>query len=309
MIGPLARRAQTGHVERSALIEIVELVRRDDGVVRSDEGAEQGPGLIEPGGGFGEPGTAQLADLAVILRIGGFATSDVGREVAGAGVGLQAVAHQRGSEADPVDHVDGNDLLGKAVVVLPRTKMKLADGDRRPALFLQPVSPAGNRSVVGLGARPGAELMHPAPRLHARASRDADGSRRIGHIEHRAAGGQCVDMRRLDQRMAVAAARVAPVLVGADDEDIVSHRRSLTATPVRPRIPAHHRKAARPLPTRADESGPADRDFFRSRCRSQHSFVRSPASRRAAVASRTARGSISTRCRPATVPCDVNESG
>jgi hypothetical protein len=59
-----------------------------------------------------------------------------------------------------VDDVHGDDLFGKAVVVLGGAIMQLADRHYTMAGRARPVMPAFHRSVVGIGVVPKADLMH-----------------------------------------------------------------------------------------------------------------------------------------------------
>ena len=112
------------------------------------------------------------------------------------------------------------DLLAEAIVVVLRAKMQLADGDDPVPVVPQPVVPARRLAAIGSRVVPRLRLMHPPPSCQRGARRDADGTGRVGVAEARAAGGECVDVGRDGDRIAVAASYVAAMLVRQDEKEI-----------------------------------------------------------------------------------------
>ena len=78
----------------------------------------------------------------------------------------------------------------------------------------------GGSPLIGSRVVPTLRLMHPPPGCQRGASRDADGTGRVGVAEARAAGGEHVDVGRDGDRIAIAAGYVAAMLVRQDEKEI-----------------------------------------------------------------------------------------
>ena len=90
----------------------------------------------------------------------------------------------------------------------------------RMAAFAQLVMPARDRAFVAVGVVPVADLVDVLADRERGARRDAHRARAVGRREARAALRQRIQVRRLHDRVPVAAEHLRGMLVGHDDKDV-----------------------------------------------------------------------------------------
>src|SRR5581483_7941143 len=161
-----------------------------------------------------------LGDGPVVVAVVGLAGAGVDDPAAGAGDPRHGVADHAEDVALALVDVHGDALVGEAEVVLGAAVVQLADRGDVVALRREPVAPAGDAAVVGGTVVPVADVVDVAAGREAGPGWDADGAVGVGVGEADATGGQRVEVRRLDDRMAVAAEHPTVVLVGHHVDEV-----------------------------------------------------------------------------------------
>ncbi len=193
--------------------------------MRANKRHEQHPRLVRVLlGRLAQPHLSARRDFAIVGRVHALAgTGEFGHLVGTAALGHVLIAHEAKKIALAVDDMHADLLVGKAVVVLRAAEVQLADGDDLVAAVAQQVVPARRLPVVGDGVVPVAGLVNVLAGGKRRPGRHADGRGCVGVREQRAPSRQRVEIRRLNDLVAVAAGHAAVVLIGHDDQQV--HRR------------------------------------------------------------------------------------
>jgi len=239
------------HVDLVVVVERVLLLRREIGIVRMHEGDGQHERpVVLRAARVVEPAHRLARHLLVVVDL---ERAAIGSRLAHAQhvveppVNLLRLLPGRGPAEVAGIHV-GRDPLLVAVELVGADEMHLAG---------KAGSVAGGAQIVreGRHARgelgrvvPGADAAHALARHHREARGRAERRVAVGVLEERAAPGERVDVRRLDQRMAVAGQRLRRELVEHDEEDVRSalgHGGTLDAVAPAALRPARDRAARR----------------------------------------------------------------
>ncbi|MCY1356058.1 hypothetical protein D9M69_424970 [compost metagenome] len=122
---------------------------------------------------FAQPGLGQRRDVAVVEGIGRLARPGLASHFPGTATTRQVLAHQPHQVAFAFDDVHRHNFLAKAVVIIHRAEMQLADRNAALPAAAHAVVPTGYRAVIRVGVVPKAHLMDVAPGGERRSRRDA----------------------------------------------------------------------------------------------------------------------------------------
>src|SRR5262249_42050293 len=125
-------------------------------------------------------------------------------------------------------------------IVVVGAEMELSDRDDAMAGGAQAMMPALHRSVIRVGVVPEPYAVNVASGGEGRARRNADRRRRPAGGEAGAARRKGVEVRRPRHGMSVAAHNAASVLIGHDDQQVLTAHASCS------RLPAHRTAPSRP---------------------------------------------------------------
>ena len=234
----LVLRVQLGHRQVLLPVTVEPLRRRGEREMRAHERDEQHPRAVAPLRRLlVQPDLRARRDVAVVHRVRRLAGAGApGHLVAALALG-NVLADQALDVADAVDDVHRHDLFGEAVVVArTAAEMQLADRDDAMPGVAQRVMPARDRAFVTVGVVPVADVVHVAADGERRPRRHADRARRVRRREACSPRGQCVEVRRRDERMAGSPEELRIVLVGHQHEQVGGAHAGKYRTAARPCI-------------------------------------------------------------------------
>ena len=226
MVREVVGRPETRQRDLIERIEIEELRRRHERKMRADERDEEAPGLLGRRCGLAlKPADGLVADVAVVAQIGGIAFAGVTGELPRRHPLGRRPAQHALDVAFAVQHVERKDLVVEAVRVVAAPVVQLADRIAPVAGLVKAVAEGGRRAGIGKGVVPIADLVDITARGKARPRRHADRAVAVGVLEERTLCRQPVHVGRLDIGVAIGAENTAAVLVGHDEENILSGHR------------------------------------------------------------------------------------
>ena len=203
-------------------IAVVELGWRGQGKVGCHERHEQHPGLVLVFMRlFAQPDLCARGNGPVVGGVGGLSRPCGSGELFCMAARGQGVAQQADQVTLLVHHVHGQDFFGEAVVFVGTAEMQFADGRHVVPAFAQQMVPALGRTVIRIGVVPKADLVNVFANGECSTCRHADGAGGVGLGKARSASGQRVEVRGLNNRVAITTQDLAAVLVGHDDKQVL----------------------------------------------------------------------------------------
>jgi hypothetical protein len=249
MIGSFCGRIELRQRQMRIVVIAVEMLGRSgQRVMRRHERDEQNPRFAAAFLALlVQPDLRARGDVAVVERVRRLARSaESGHLVSGASH-RQIVANEAEKIAFAFDDVHRHDRLREAAILVLRAEMQFSDRDDAMAGVTQVMMPARDRAVIRIGIVPKSDLMNVLAGRERGARRDAHGRRRPTGCETRSPRRQPVEIRRMHERMAVAAHHVAAVLIRHDDQQVLRLHIAAPDRCGRPRLPYATVAGARPL--------------------------------------------------------------